>query len=269
MYRSYPRRLSYFFTLPFELREEVLLALPPKEILSICSRFKEFKRVCSDETFWKRVWLKWVSPRLPKRRDKPIWYMISLLVENAKRLTPEKLLEDGSREGILFYVIEALEKGANVSAREDEALRTAVFFGYFDIVKYLVEKGANVSAREDEALRTAAFFGYFDIVKYLVEKGANVSARDNEALRQAALKGHLDVVKYLVEKGANISARENEALSLAAYFGRFDVVRYLVEKGADVSARDNEALRWATKRGHTDIVRYLTERGKGPSFRGS
>ncbi len=239
MYRSYSQRISYLSTLPFELLLEVLLALPPKEIFSICSGFKDFKRVCLEETFWKRVWLKWVSPRLPKRRDKPIWYRISWLVENAKRLTPEKLLEDGSREGILFYVIEALEKGANVSAREDEALRTAAFFGYFDIVKYLVEKGANVSAREDEALR------------------------------QAAMKGHLDVVKYLVEKGADVSARDNDALILAAYFGHFDVVRYLVEKGADVSARDNEALRWATKRGHTDIVRYLTERGKDPSFRGS
>jgi ankyrin repeat protein len=38
---------------------------------------------------------------------------------------------------------------------------------------YLVESGADVSARENEALRLAFHYGHFDIVKYLISMGAD------------------------------------------------------------------------------------------------
>jgi ankyrin repeat protein len=64
-------------------------------------------------------------------------------------------------------------------------------------VQYLIEKGADVRARNDEALRNAAENGHLAVVQYLIEKGANVRARDDEALREAAHNGHKDVVQYL------------------------------------------------------------------------
>jgi hypothetical protein len=237
MYRFSSKLFSYPETLPSDLLIEILLKLPPKDILFLCSRIKDFERVCSKDTFWERVWLKWVALPLPKFRDRPIREILYGLVEEAKRLTPEKLLEEGSKRGILFYVIEALERGADISAKNNEALWSAAARGYLAVVKYLVEHGANVSANEDMALRSAAYFGHFDVVKYLVEKGANISAREDEALRNAAFFGYFDIVKYLVEKGANISARDNEALREASYFGHFDIVKYLTERGEGSSFR--------------------------------
>jgi len=145
---------SYLSIIPSELLTEVLLLLPPKEILSKDSDLEEFKRVCSQETFWERVWRKWVSPRLPKQLDRTIRETISELVEKAKGRTPEDLLLQGSFKGILFYVLEALERGSEISMIENLALQEAAANGYFEIVRYLVEEGgANLSAREDEALR--------------------------------------------------------------------------------------------------------------------
>jgi hypothetical protein len=233
MSRFPPQLSSYLSIASYDIREEILLALPPKEIFRICSQIEEFEIVCSRETFWKRVWLKWVSPQLPDVRDSSIQEIIYRRVKEAERLTTYYLLNKGALEGILFYVIEALERGADVHFGKDSALRHAAFAGHLHIVKYLVEKGANISALDDEALREAASRGHLDIVKYLVEHGANISARQNKALRWAARGGHLDVVRYLVEHGANIFDKNNAALRRAAERGHFHVVDYLISLGAD------------------------------------
>ena len=68
-----------------------------------------------------------------------------------------------------------------------------------EVVNYLVEKGDNIHARTDDAVRLAAGNGHLEIVKFLVSIGANY----NWAVRWAAKNGHLDVVKFLVEYGAN------------------------------------------------------------------
>ncbi len=253
--------LSYLSKLPFELRENLLLLLPPKEIVSKVFEIEAFKRVRNQETFWERVWRKWVSSRLPDSRNRSIRDAIYWRVEEAKRLTPEKLLKEGFSREILFYVGEALERDSN---EKDGVLIGAAIKGSLDIVRYVVEIGANISARGDEALRRAVFCGHLDIVKYLVEKGANISAREDDALRAAAANGHLDIVRYLVEKGANISVREDAALRRAAFEGHFDIVQYLVKSGANISARNNEVLRWAAEKGYFEIVRYLIESGADP-----
>ncbi len=160
-----------------------------------------------EDTFLERVWRKWVSPRLLEFRGRTIRETISEFVEEAERLTPEQLLIQGSKKGILFYGIEALERGANISAEDDDALRQAAANGHYEILVYLVERGAKISAREENALRTATANGHFEIVRYLVERGANISAEENEALRWAARNGSFEIVRYLVESGANISAR--------------------------------------------------------------
>ena len=174
---QHPQLFSYLAILPFDLREELLLLLPPKEIISKDSEIEEFKRVCSRETFWERVWRKWVSSRLPDSRDRSIREMIYRRVEEAKGLTPEDLLIQGSKKGILFYGIESLERRAKVSYGGNVALRNAAANGYLEIVRYLVESGADIFAEESEALRRAARNGHLSTVVYLVERGADISAK--------------------------------------------------------------------------------------------
>jgi hypothetical protein len=143
MSRFSPSLSSYPETLPSELLAEVLLKLPPKDILFLCFQIKDFKRVCSQDSFWERVWLKWVSPRLPEFRDRTIRETISELVEKAKGRTPEDLLIQGSKEGILFYVLEAIERGANISANNNEAYWMALHYGQSHVVNYLISLGVD------------------------------------------------------------------------------------------------------------------------------
>ena len=95
-----------------------------------------------------------------------------------------------------------------------------------ETVKKLIQKGANVHACDDEALRMAAWYGDLDIVKYLVgEAGANIHAMDDSALCLAALSGHLETVKYLVSNGANIHVYDDTVLRWAD--GHLEIVKYL------------------------------------------
>ncbi len=43
----------------------------------------------------------------------------------------------------------------------------ASFYGHLPVVKYLIEKGANVHALNDGALRYASVNGHLEIVKYI------------------------------------------------------------------------------------------------------
>lgn len=113
---------------------------------------------------------------------------------------------------------------------EDELIKAAQE-GNLEIIKHLHENGADLHVNEDQLLRITAYFGYLDIVKYLVEEhGANVHAKKEGALCQAAYGGKLEVVKYLVEEhDADVYADNQGALLLASAGGSLEVVKYLCE----------------------------------------
>ncbi|AYV85715.1 MAG: ankyrin repeat protein [Satyrvirus sp.] len=140
-------------------------------------------------------------------------------------------------------------------------LRSVAATGCLNMVRYLVEKGANIHACDDCALRLAARNGHLQVVQFLVEKGANLHACDYDALQVAAQNGHLQVVQFLVEKGANIHACNDYALRLAAQNGHLQVVQFLVEKDANIHAGNDYALRWAFKNGFLEVVQCLIEKG--------
>ena len=170
-------------------------------------------------------------------------------------------LKSSAVNGHLDVVKYLVERGANIHVQDDDALRRSASNGHVEIVKYLVERGANIHAENDDALKSSAVNGHLDVVKYLVERGANIHADHDEALGSSAEKGHLDIVKYLVEGGADIHAQDDKALRFSAYNGHLEVVKYLVESGADIHALDDEALRYNAEKGHLEIVKYLVESG--------
>jgi len=128
-------------------------------------------------------------------------------------------------------------------------------------VKYLLERGANLRADDDFALRWAAVNGQLELVKYLLEQGADLHVWKDWALRKAAENGHLEVVKYLLEQGANLHAEDDRALQLAAANGQLEVVKCLLEQGANLHAQNDCALRWAAWSGRLEVVKYLLEQG--------
>ena len=113
-------------------------------------------------------------------------------------------------------------------------LQCACTYGNMDAVVFLVEKGADVTAQDNSAMRMAARNGHLHVVEYLVERGADVTAHDNSAVLWAAANGHLHVVKYLVERGADVTAQDNSAVREASSRNHVDVVYFLVGRGAPI-----------------------------------
>ena len=72
-----------------------------------------------------------------------------------------------------------------------------------NVVQHMCDRGANPSAGDNHAIRTAAKHGHVDVVRYLCDlppdRGVDPSARDNRAIWDAAQCGHLDVVRYLCD----------------------------------------------------------------------
>jgi ankyrin repeat protein len=81
-----------------------------------------------------------------------------------------------------------------------------------ETIKYLVSQGADITARNNQAVIGASFKGHLETVKYLVSQGADVTARYNEAVFHASDSGHLETVKNLVSQGADVTERDIIAL---------------------------------------------------------
>jgi len=160
-----------------------------------------------------------------------------------------------SENGYTEVVRLLLSRGADIHAKDNLALILAAHYGRFDVVKLLLENGANVHADNDDyALKLASENGHTEVVKLLLANDAAVHAGDDYAVRWASQKGHTEVVRLLLSRGANIHAKGNRALILAARDGRFDVVKLLLENGA---GNRNKALGTALDEGHKDAAELL------------
>ena len=78
------------------------------------------------------------------------------------------------------------------------ALQSASYHVYEEVVKLLFEEGADVHAQ-------VGFFGNKEVAKLLVQKGANVHTQSGDfsnALQVVSSNGHEKVAQPLVEHGA-------------------------------------------------------------------
>jgi ankyrin repeat protein len=196
------------------------------------------------------------------------------------------LLVAATEEGSIEMVEYALNHGADIHFRNDEALSWASRKGNFKIIKYLLDHGANINSNNDEALVWAGDGRHLEIVKYLIERGANIQAQNNYILKRFVSHGDVKTVEYLLERGANIlslhpsnyyknpkmmeflkhrgvniHAEDEYALRWASTDGFIDSVKYLIANGANLHAKNDEALRRASKYGHREIVKYLIQNG--------
>ena len=113
-------------------------------------------------------------------------------------------LIEASKAGDFHKVSELFEKGVNIHAQNDGALRYASQRGYLEVVKFLVDKGADIHAKNDYALSSASQNGHLGVVKFLIDKGADIHAENDYPLRWASFNGHLEIVKFLIDKGTNM-----------------------------------------------------------------
>jgi len=67
----------------------------------------------------------------------------------------------------------------------------------------LHDRGADIHAKDDDALRWACRHKHLEIIKYLLDRGADIHTNNDEVLRFAFYNNHTKVVKLLIENGAN------------------------------------------------------------------
>lgn len=135
-----------------------------------------------------------------------------------------------------FSLSELIEKGANIHAIKDEALKDLVHIGQLEFVQLLVEKGADINASIDgwrpTAFALSALYNHFDIFNYLLSRNANIQPGLFGAV---CMKGHLEIVKILLQHKDKIDIHEDDDDALVKAFqkGHFEIVDLLLEHGAD------------------------------------
>lgn len=180
-------------------------------------------------------------------------------------------------EQILIY-----KKKVEEVMENKHPLNIACYFGFFEVVKFMIENGYNVDQKDKYKRRTplhnACIKGHLEIVQYLVEKGADIHKKDKDkwdALYFASKKGILDVVKFLLSKGANpnnkYGKRNETCLHIAIRYENFETAIELIKGGAKdfiVHQEDDYAslLNYACSAGKMDLVKVLIEHGADPNI---
>jgi ankyrin repeat protein len=185
-------------------------------------------------------------------------------------------------------VVEALDAGANINAREETYGRTplmeAAISNHLKVAEKLIERGADINARASffgsTPLMFAAGSGSLKIVKLLLEKGADVNVTNDKgytALDAAEEEFHKDVIAVLKKAGAKKSekpdttslAEKESDLGQAAADGNIEKIRGLLEQGVNVNAIDESGwtpLRRAVFQEDIKTVRFLLANEADPDI---
>lgn len=100
------------------------------------------------------------------------------------------------------------------------------------------------SSSDNTALHLACWFGYRDVIEFLLERGAELEARnlaEETPLGVACSRGKAEIVDLLLARGADPSARDRQQrslLHLACAAGCAATARRLLEAGLKVDATD-------------------------------
>jgi len=237
---------TFFELLSEELKDLILEHASQSSDYTLLVKWSVLRRC--NETTWQRACMtrEWIDK--PQHFSWRIWYARKCKPDWANRIDAE--LVNASEHGDLEMVRLFLDRGANIHAQDDWALRNAIYKGHLDVVRFLLDHGANIHAQDDYALRYASYNGNLELVRFLLDRGANIHADDDGTLRVASEFGYLDVVRFLLDRGANIHASNDWALRWASYSGHLKVVRLLLDRGANIRLLNCKArsLRWESKR---------------------
>ena len=128
----------------------------------------------------------------------------------------------------------------------------AVYFGHFDVVKYLVDnledKNPKIDGYDERKgetpLHMAAMKGRIDIIKYIMSNVLDKNPKDHcgfTPLHYAASGGKLDIVKYIMERLEDNSPKNGVGITplhMAAVRRQLMVYKYIVENVVEKNPRD-------------------------------
>lgn len=153
---------------------------------------------------------------------------------------PEHFLLLGSENGNIAQVRYALERGADINARNNNGVSALIWAannGHVGVVQLLLQHGANINEFSNNyrtSLMWACYWGHDKVVEFLLEKGALYKIYDDDGmtpLMAAAFSGNRYLVDVLLEKPGIAITETNlwngTALSIAKAHGHKEVVEVL------------------------------------------
>lgn len=204
-------------------------------------------------------------------------------------------------EGNLQKVSELCERGADNDPTDhaqgqwrNGLLCRAAWWGYADIVEYLIERGANVAYTEEQQGHTALFIaamqGNVEAASVLINHGSDVNFQEERgwtpvitAVQNYAddedevdKQRYLDVVELLANSGANLNTKDMNGFTplrtLIGDFGKdvdfqkaqrhLKMAELLLKSGADINARDGHEDTPLHRVAHnTNVAGFLLDRG--------
>ena len=173
----------------------------------------------------------------------------------------EKLLERGATWGVFDRI--------NDPSRDD-ALHSASYDGYIEIVKLLVDwhtkRGPIPSDSIMKAFVYSSIEGHLNLVKYFVEYGTDPLAIYN-ALNGAIANNRVDVAEFLFGLGADVNISTNVITDICSH-GYLDMVRLVLSKGADPNMSNNDNVSpLQASLVYPEIITELLEHGVDPDQR--
>jgi ankyrin repeat protein len=177
-----------------DINREILKHVDDKSLLEICTVDKKTWNEVCDDNFLRRRLSKYPNIEKYKRSDES-WKRFFLRAIYYISLMKEKFEYNYSSGSFFnqYHILQGTEDLNNI-------LVLASSSDQLPLLIYALAKGADIHYSNDEALRHAIYYGNFDIVKYLVEHGANIYAKSGtpfSPLNITKEKGNREIIKYL------------------------------------------------------------------------
>ncbi|MBQ7577042.1 MAG: ankyrin repeat domain-containing protein [Synergistaceae bacterium] len=145
----------------------------------------------------------------------------------SQNISGEKFL-DLCRNGTAQEIINAINSGANVNAKDDDGTTAFMIASAVnkdsEVINALIKAGADVNAKTSfggTALMSAAAVNSPEIVNILLSAGADVNAKnyhDLTALMYAASNSEYpEIINMLINSGADVKARDQSGKSALDY----------------------------------------------------
>ncbi|KAJ3041228.1 hypothetical protein HDV00_009766 [Rhizophlyctis rosea] len=139
------------------------------------------------------------------------------------------VLEHATQNGLLDFVENALNLGANVQTLPALAFQSALTKSHVDVAYLLLNSGATLPANMHmDAMMTAIRQNHLPLLITLLNLGVDIHHKNDTPVFVAASRGNADTVAELVEAGSKLSTG---ALYIAAERGYVEVVRVLLGTG--------------------------------------
>lgn len=168
-----------------------------------------------------------------------------------------KAMDKAIEEGYIDEVKKLLQKGYDVHAHDDNAIRWASQHRNNKIVELLLDYGADINANNGEVLDNAVDQKHISMIDMLIERGVNVNI--GCSIIYASGHGCIDIVKRLVESGVNIHIENECPLHMALKYGYIEIAKYLIDIGADVKVLKSKVLVDMVKYGNLKTIQYLID----------